>query len=77
MIVEEIFDIIQRLNSEERVSVLLAEQNAHLVLRYADHGVVLENGRGTGPPGKIDVGHGHGIPELAWAGIGGLVLVPR
>ena len=45
MIVEEIFEIIQRLNHDEGVSFLLAEQNAHLVLRYAHHGVVLENGR--------------------------------
>ena len=45
MIVEEIFEIIQRLNQDEGVTFLLAEQNAHLVLRYAHHGVVLENGR--------------------------------
>ena len=45
MIVEEIFEVVQRLNQAEGVSFLLAEQNAHLVLRYAHHGVVLENGR--------------------------------
>ena len=45
MIVEEIFEIIQRLNADEGVTFLLAEQNAHLVLRYAHSGVVLENGR--------------------------------
>jgi branched-chain amino acid transport system ATP-binding protein len=45
MIVEEIFEIIRRLNQESRVSFLLAEQNANLVLRYAHHGYVLENGR--------------------------------
>ena len=45
MIVEEIFEIIQRLNQKDGVSFLLAEQNVHLVLRYAHHGVVLENGR--------------------------------
>jgi branched-chain amino acid transport system ATP-binding protein len=45
MIVEEICEVIQRLNQDEGVSFLLAEQNAHLVLRYAHHGVVLENGR--------------------------------
>ncbi len=33
MIVEEIFEIIRRLNEEEGVTFLLAEQNAHLVLR--------------------------------------------
>jgi branched-chain amino acid transport system ATP-binding protein len=45
MIVEEIFEIVQRLNKDEGVSFLLAEQNAHLVLQCAHHGVVLENGR--------------------------------
>ena len=45
MIVEEIFDIIQRLNQDSGVSFLLAEQNANLVLRYAHYGYVLENGR--------------------------------
>ena len=45
MIVEEIFEIIRRLNADEGVTFILAEQNAHLVLRYAHHGVVLENGR--------------------------------
>lgn len=45
IIVEEIFAIIRQLNREEGVSFLLAEQNATLALRYADHGYVLENGR--------------------------------
>ena len=45
MIVEEIFEIIRQLNADDDVTFLLAEQNAHLVLRYAHHGVVLENGR--------------------------------
>src|SRR3954451_6914575 len=43
-IVEEIFEIVKRLNQQEGVSVLLAEQNATLALRYADHGYILENG---------------------------------
>jgi branched-chain amino acid transport system ATP-binding protein len=45
MIVEEIFEIIRRLNQSSGVSFLLAEQNANLVLRYAHYGYVLENGR--------------------------------
>jgi branched-chain amino acid transport system ATP-binding protein len=44
-LVEEIFEIVTRLNERERVSVLLAEQNTHLALRYADYGYILENGR--------------------------------
>lgn len=44
-LVEEIFEIVKRLNRDEGVSFLLAEQNATMALRYADYGYVLENGR--------------------------------
>jgi branched-chain amino acid transport system ATP-binding protein len=44
-LVEEIFQIVQRLNKEQKVSFLLAEQNTHIALRYADYGYILENGR--------------------------------
>jgi branched-chain amino acid transport system ATP-binding protein len=44
-LVEEIFEIVKRLNSEQGVSVLLAEQNTNMALRYADYGYILENGR--------------------------------
>jgi branched-chain amino acid transport system ATP-binding protein len=44
-LVEEIFQIVQRLNRDEKVSFLLAEQNTHIALRYADYGYILENGR--------------------------------
>ena len=45
MLVEEIFQIIQRLNREQGLTVLLVEQNAALALAIADHGYVMENGR--------------------------------
>jgi branched-chain amino acid transport system ATP-binding protein len=44
-LVEEIFEIVQRLNVQERVSFLLAEQNTHMALRFASYGYILENGR--------------------------------
>jgi branched-chain amino acid transport system ATP-binding protein len=44
-IVEEIFEIVRNLNSSERVSFLLAEQNTMVALRFADFGYILENGR--------------------------------
>ena len=34
-----------RLNQDEKVAVLLAEQNATMALRFARHGYVMENGR--------------------------------
>ena len=36
---------MSRLNREERLSVLLAEQNAAMALRVAQHAYVMENGR--------------------------------
>lgn len=44
-LVEEIFEIVKRLNEEQNLSVLLAEQNTNIALRYADYGYILENGR--------------------------------
>ena len=44
-LVEEIFENVARLNQDEGVTFLLAEQNTNIALRYADHGYILENGR--------------------------------
>jgi branched-chain amino acid transport system ATP-binding protein len=44
-LVEEIFEIVKRLNEEEHVSFLLAEQNTNIALKYARYGYILENGR--------------------------------
>jgi branched-chain amino acid transport system ATP-binding protein len=44
-IVAEIFDIVRDLNQKEGVSILLAEQNTNVALKYADYGYILESGR--------------------------------
>ena len=44
-VVEEILGIVRSLNRSEKVSFLLAEQNAAAALRFADHGYILEAGR--------------------------------
>ena len=44
-LVEEIFEIVKKLNESEGVSFLLAEQNTNVALRYAKYGYILENGR--------------------------------
>jgi branched-chain amino acid transport system ATP-binding protein len=42
---KEIFDIVVRINRERGVTILLVEQNAHMALKIADYGYVLEVGR--------------------------------
>jgi len=43
-VVEDIFKIVERIKREERVSVLLVEQNANLALELSDHAYLLETG---------------------------------
>ncbi|HAA05735.1 MAG TPA: ABC transporter ATP-binding protein [Syntrophobacteraceae bacterium] len=45
LLIHEIFNIITRLNEEEKISILLVEQNAKLALSVAPYAYVLENGR--------------------------------
>ncbi len=45
LIVEEIFAIMRTINREQRVAILLVEQNASLALALASHAYVLETGR--------------------------------
>lgn len=44
LVVREIFQILATINQEEKVSVLLVEQNAKLALELADHAYLLETG---------------------------------
>jgi len=44
-IVAEIFQIVRDLNEAEGVSILLAEQNTSVALKYANYGYILESGR--------------------------------
>jgi branched-chain amino acid transport system ATP-binding protein len=45
LLVEEIFEIIKRVNREHGVSILLVEQNARTALSISDAGYIMENGR--------------------------------
>ncbi|MDQ7031076.1 MAG: ABC transporter ATP-binding protein [Ardenticatenia bacterium] len=45
LIVQEIFEVIRRINQENGTSILLVEQNAQIALDVADYGYVMENGR--------------------------------
>jgi len=44
-LVEEIFEIVKNMSEKENLSILLAEQNTNMALRYANYGYILESGR--------------------------------
>jgi len=45
LLVQEIFRTIKKINTEQQMTILLVEQNAHMALKIADHAYVLETGR--------------------------------
>ena len=55
LVVQDIFSIIEQINREQGVAMLLVEQNAHVALRVAHTGYIMENGRIVidGPTAKL------------------------
>ncbi len=55
VVVKEIFNIIQRINQDEKMSILLVEQNAKAALGISSYAYVMENGRVVldGPAEKV------------------------
>ncbi len=55
LLVQDICEIIQRINAEQNMAILLVEQNAAAALGIADYGYVMENGRVVlaGPAEKL------------------------
>ncbi len=45
IVAHEIFELVQRLNRDERITILLVEQNARMALQLAAYGYVMENGK--------------------------------
>jgi branched-chain amino acid transport system ATP-binding protein len=45
ILTRELFRILETIAREQRITVLIVEQNANLVLRFADYAYVLESGR--------------------------------
>ena len=44
-LVKEIFEIIKRINQEQKTTIVLVEQNANMALQIAHYGYVMENGK--------------------------------
>jgi len=44
IVVRQIFEMIQKVNSENKMTILLVEQNAFMALKIANRGYVMENG---------------------------------
>ena len=45
IIVEDIFKVLKMLNETEGLTILVAEQNSNIALRYANRAYVLETGK--------------------------------
>ncbi len=67
-LVDEIFDIVRKINTESGVAVLLVEQNATAALEIAETGYLIENGRilMNGPAAVLSAN-----PDVAEAYLGG------
>src|SRR5438034_891016 len=72
ILVQEIFEIVSRMNREAGVAVLLAEQNATMALRFAQYGYVMENGRIVLDGDARTIGENEDIKEfyLGLSGVG-------
>jgi branched-chain amino acid transport system ATP-binding protein len=69
-IVEEVFEIVKDLNTRERVTFLLAEQNTGMALRYAGHGYILESGRVVMDGPAAELASNEDVKEF-YLGVGG------
>lgn len=45
LVVREIFQIIRRINQEQKTTIVLVEQNANMALQIAHYGYIMENGK--------------------------------
>ena len=69
-IVEEVFEIVKDLNSKEKVTFLLAEQNTNMALRYANYGYIMESGRIVMDGVAGDLRNNEDVKEF-YLGVGG------
>jgi ABC-type multidrug transport system ATPase subunit len=67
-IVEEVFNIVKDLNSKEKVTFLLAEQNTNMALKYADYGYIMESGRVVMDGAASDLASNEDVKEFYLGG---------
>jgi branched-chain amino acid transport system ATP-binding protein len=68
--VEEVFEIVKDLNTREKVTFLLAEQNTGMALKYAGYGYILESGRIVMDGPASDLASNEDVKEF-YLGVGG------
>ncbi|HEY8049082.1 MAG TPA: ABC transporter ATP-binding protein [Ramlibacter sp.] len=69
-IVEEVFEIVKDLNTQERVTFLLAEQNTNMALKYAVYGYIMESGRVVMDGPAHELANNEDVKEF-YLGVGG------
>ncbi|SFC82186.1 amino acid/amide ABC transporter ATP-binding protein 2, HAAT family [Polaromonas sp. OV174] len=69
-IVEEVFNIVKDLNTREKVTFLLAEQNTNMALKYADYGYIMESGRVVMDGAARELASNEDVKEF-YLGVGG------
>ena len=69
-IVEEVFNIVKDLNTKEKVTFLIAEQNTNMALKYADYGYIMESGRIMMDGSASDLRNNEDVKEF-YLGMGG------
>src|SRR3569832_50169 len=69
-IVEEVFEIVRDLNTKEKVTVLLAEQNTSMALKNADYGYIKESGRVVMDGPANELANNEDVKEF-YLGVGG------
>jgi branched-chain amino acid transport system ATP-binding protein len=69
-LVEEVFNIVRDLNTKEKVTFLLAEQNTNMALKYADYGYIMESGRVVMDGAAADLRNNEDVKEF-YLGMGG------
>ena len=69
-IVEEVFNIVKDLNTQEKVTFLLAEQNTNMALKYSNYGYIMESGRVVMDGMASDLASNEDVKEF-YLGVGG------